>query len=298
MIAENTGQSKGHLHPLTHVVNDAVRIFSELGFEVALGPEIETEYNNFDALNIPKDHPARDMHDTFWLKTAKTSRNVAEQTRKNAEMRHRGKQEVPRQSAPARPPLRRIEARSVSGGGLSPRSSALLRTHISAHQVPYMREYKPPFAMVSPGRVFRYEATDATHEAQFTYIEGLRVGKDINIAHLKGTLEEFLERLFGKEIRIRLRPSYFPFVEPGVEADMSCFKCEQKGCNMCKQSGWIEFIGAGMVHPNVLQEVGLDPRKWQGFAFGFGVDRLAMLKYGVDDIRLFYSGDLRLVNQF
>jgi len=219
-----------------------------MGFEIESGPEIEDEYHNFDALNVPKDHPARDMQDTFWLKPENLKK--------------------------------------------------LLRTHTSGVQVRYMEKNKPPFAIIVPGKVFRNEATDATHDAQFHQVEGLVVGKDITLANLKGTLEFFLKELFGKDVEIRLRPGYFPFVEPGVEIDMVCFKCGGKGCPSCSHSGWIEILGAGMVHPNVLNNVGIDNREYQGFAFGIGVDRIAMLKYGVDDVRRFYSGDLRLVNQF
>ena len=239
---------RGHIHPLSQVIRQAVGIFNELGFEVAEGPEIESEYYNFDALNVPKDHPARDMHDTFFIKDKK---------------------------------------------------EMILRTHISSLQVRYMENHKPPFRMVAPGRVYRYEATDATHEAQFTYMEGLIIDENISLANLKGTLNEFLKKLFGKEnLKIRFRPSYFPFVEPGVEIDMSCFKCDQKGCNVCKQTGWVEIMGAGMVHPKVLTNGGIDPDRYLGFAFGGGIDRIAMLKYGIEDIRLFYGGDLRFINQF
>lgn len=237
---------KGHLHPITHVIRETVDIFSKLGFQVVEGPEIETEYYNFDALNIPKNHPARDLWDTFWLK---------------------------------------------DGG-------KLLRTHTSPVQIRYMEKNKPPFAIIAPGKVFRYEATDATHEAQFYQVEGLMIGEDISLANLKGILASFFESLFKKNIEVRFRPSYFPFVEPGVEIDMSCFNCEGKGCFVCKQTGWIEIMGAGMVHPKVLINMGIDSRVYQGFAFGGGIDRLAMLKYGIDNVRLFYSGDLRLVNQF
>ncbi|MEK7152255.1 MAG: phenylalanine--tRNA ligase subunit alpha [Patescibacteria group bacterium] len=237
----------GHLHPITQVINDVVRIFHELGFEVAEGTEIETEYYNFDALNVPKDHPARDMQDTFWLKGV-------EQT--------------------------------------------VLRTHTSPVQVHYMEKNKPPFRIVVPGKVFRHEATDATHEVQFYQVEGLVVGEDVTLAHLKGTLELFFKKLFGGKTAIRFRPSFFPFVEPGVEIDVSCFKCGGEGCSLCKKTGFIEVMGAGMVHPHVLNGAGIDSRKYQGFAFGGGVDRLVMLKYGIDDVRLLYSGDLRLVNQF
>ncbi|OGZ03671.1 MAG: phenylalanine--tRNA ligase subunit alpha [Candidatus Lloydbacteria bacterium RIFCSPHIGHO2_01_FULL_41_20] len=240
----------GHFHPLTQVINDAVSIFAEMGFVVASGPEVETEHYNFDVLNIPDNHPARDMWDTFWLKPKSAKK--------------------------------------------------LLRTHTSPVQARYMEKNKPPIRIISPGKTFRYEATDATHEAQFYQIEGLMIDKDITLAHLKGILEIFFSKFFGKKTDIRFRPSYFPFVEPGVEVDISCFKCSGKGgkCSLCKGNGFIEIMGAGMVHPYVLKQVGIDPNVYQGFAFGTGVDRLAMLKYEIDDIRLFYQGDLRLVNQF
>jgi phenylalanyl-tRNA synthetase alpha chain len=240
-------KSKGHLHPLTIAIRNIVSVFSEMGFEVADGPEIESEYYNFDALNVPKDHPSRDMQDTFWLKGVKET---------------------------------------------------VLRTHTSAVQVHYMETHKPPFRIIVPGRVFRHEATDATHEVQFYQMEGLVVGEHIALAHLKGTLDAFFKKLYGEKSSIRFRPSFFPFVEPGVEIDVSCFKCAGKGCSLCKQTGWIEVMGAGMVHPNVLKNAGIDPRKWRGFAFGAGIDRLVMLKYGIDDVRLLYAGDLRLINQF
>jgi phenylalanyl-tRNA synthetase alpha chain len=241
-------EKKGHLHPLTLVTNDIQAIFADMGFEVASGPEVETEHYNFDALNIPANHPARDMWDTFWLKP------------KNA-----GK---------------------------------LLRTHTSPVQIRYMEAHKPPLRIIAPGKVFRHEATDATHEAQFYQIEGLAVGTDITLGHLKGTLTDFFSKFFGTKSEIRFRPSYFPFTEPSVEIDAVCFKCSGKGCSVCKHSGWIEVMGAGMVHPQVLKNVGIDPLVYRGFAFGAGIDRLAMLKYGVDDVRLFYNGDLRVVNQF
>lgn len=247
-MTETPPKPKGHLHPVTLAVNEAVGIFAELGFAVASGPEIETEHYNFDVLNIPPDHPARDLWDTFWLKDT--------------------------------------------------RFGELLRTHTSPVQARYMERHVPPIRIVAPGKVFRYEATDATHEAQFYQIEGLMVGEDVSLATLKGTLEIFFSGFFAKDTAVRLRPSYFPFVEPGVEVDISCFKCEGKGCPLCKQSGWIEIMGAGMVHPYVLNQAGIDPRKFRGFAFGTGVDRLALLKWGIDDVRLLYQGDLRLVNQF
>jgi len=238
---------KGHLHPVTTLIREINAVFSSMGFKIADGPEIEDEYHNFDALNVPKDHPARDMQDTFWIK---------------------GKEE------------------------------AVLRTHTSPVQIRYMETHKPPFNIIVPGKVFRYEATDAAHETQFYQIEGLAVGEDITLANLKGVLDTLLKKLFGDDIKTKLRPGYFPFVEPGVEIDMLCFRCKGDGCTSCKQGGWIEILGAGMVHPNVLNGVGIDSRKWRGFAFGVGVDRIAMLKYGIDDVRDLYSGDLRLVNQF
>ena len=222
-----------------------MEIFGKLGFEVANGPEAETEYYNFDALNVAKDHPARDMWDTFWLKD--------------------GRQ---------------------------------LRPHTSPVQIRYMEKHKPPLAIICPGTTYRYEATDATHESQFAQIEALMIGKNVTLGTLKWTIEQFFGQLFGRELTSRLRPSYFPFVEPGFETDVQCFKCGGSGCNLCKGTGWVEFGGSGMVHPKVLEGVNIDPKEWQGFAFGFGLERIAMLKFGIDDARLFRNGDLRLVNQF
>jgi len=247
-MSENNDEQKGHIHPITQITNEIVKVFVSQGFEVATGPEIETEKVNFDALNVPKDHPSRDMQDTFWLKPEKLKR--------------------------------------------------LLRTHTSPVQIHYMEKHKPPFKIVAPGKVFRNEATDTTHEAQFHQIEGLVIGEDITFAHLKNSLEIFIKQLFGDDIEIKLRPGFFPFVEPGVEIDMMCLRCKSKGCPSCKYNGWIEILGAGMVHPNVLNQAGVDSRKYQGFAFGVGVDRIAMLKYRINDVRLLYSGDLRLVSQF
>lgn len=244
---EGKQENVGHLHPLTRTMDEIVRIFAELGFEIALGPEIETEHYNFDALNVPKNHPARDMQDTFWIKGVKET---------------------------------------------------VLRTHTSPVQVRYMETHKPPFRIVVPGKVFRYEATDVTHETQFHQVEGLVVGEDVSFAGLKWTLEQFFKKLFGDDVKMRMRPSFFPFVEPGVEIDISCFICKGAGCNVCKRSGWIEVMGGGMVHPNVLLAGRIDSRKYRGFAFGMGVDRLVMIKYGIEDVRLLYAGDLRLVNQF
>ncbi len=244
----NVEENTGHLHPLNLTILQISKIFTEMGFTIASGPEVETEFYNFDALNIPEHHPARDMWDTFWLKP--------------------------------------YNARK------------LLRTHTSPVQVRFMEKNKPPLRVVVPGKCFRHEATDATHEAQFHQFDCLVVGEGISLANLKSTLEVFLEKLFNKKTNIRLRPSFFPFVEPGVEVDMTCFKCDGKGCSTCKQTGFIEILGAGCVHPKVLKAAGIDPNIYSGFAFGAGIDRLTMLRYGIEDVRLLYQGDLRLINQF
>lgn len=228
---------QGHLHPITLVQQQIEEIFQTMGFSVMYGPEAETEYYNFDALNIPKNHPARDLWDTFWLKDV----------------------------------------------------AMLLRTHTSPMQARYMEKNNPPLRIIVPGRCFRHEATDATHDFQFYQVEGLMIGEDVSMANFKGVIDGFLERFYGREagVQSRLRPSYFPFTEPSFEVDI-----KRKG------NKWLELMGAGMVHPNVLKAVGYRPGKWQGFAFGMGPDRLAMLKYQIDDIRLFYSGDLRFLKQF
>lgn len=247
VTAPGTKVPAGHLHPLTQLISKACDIFTAMGFEVAEGPEVETERYNFDALNVPKDHPARDMQDTFWLETP----------------------------------------------------GMLLRTQTSSVQIRYMETHQPPFRIVAPGRVFRNEATDATHEAQFYQLEGFMVGKDVSLANAKAVLEVFFRRLLAnKKIAVRFRPSYFPFTEPSVEVDVTCFKCFGKKCSVCKRTGWLEVAGAGMVHPKVLANVGIDAREWQGFAFGVGLDRIAMARYGIDDIRLMYSGDMRFLKQF
>ena len=250
ITAPGTRQILGHLHPLTLIRREIEGIFQSMGFLVAEGPEVETEWYNFDALNIPKNHPARDAWDTFWLR----------QNRKKDRL--------------------------------------LLRTHTSPVQIRYMQNNNPPLRIIVPGRVFRYEATDACHEFDFWQIEGLMIDKDISVANFKGIMKEFLREFFKTDIKIRLRPGFFPFVEPGFELDMSCFACHGKGCSVCKKTGWIEMVGAGMVHPNVLKSAGLNPKNWQGFAFGWGMDRMAMMKYKINDIRLFNSGDLRFLQQF
>lgn len=238
----------GHLHPLTQVRRKIEEIFQGMGFSIVEGPEVETEWYNFDAPNIPKDHPARDLWDTLWLKNQKF----------------------------------------------------LLRTHTTPVQIRYMEKNNPPLRIIAPGRVFRHEATDASHEINFYQVEGLMVDKKgkVTIANFKAIIEEFFNRFFGKKIEIRLRPSFFPFTEPSFEADISCPICGGKGCSTCKNSGWVEIMGAGMVHPNIFKNSGLNPKDWQGFAFGIGMDRLAMIKHKINDVRLFYGGDLRFLRQF
>ena len=276
---QENNKNKGHIHPLSLVIADVSRIFSEMGFGIATGPEIETEFYNFDALNIPAGHPARDMWDTFWLKTSAKADDLPDHL---AELNDLG-----------------IKDPEVKSEKLKVKSKKLLlRTHTSPVQIRYAEEHKPPIKIIAPGKTYRHEATDATHEAEFHQVEGLFIDKGVSMATLKGVLEEFFTKFFETKTNIRLRPSYFPFVEPGVEIDISCFKCAGKGCNICKQTGWIEVFGAGLVHPTVLNNMKIDSNKYSGFAFGGGIDRLAMLKYGINDVRLFYSGDLRLINQF
>ena len=236
----------GHLHPITQVRRKVEDIFQSMGFSVVEGPEIENEWYNFDALNIPKNHPARDMWDTFWLRAQKL----------------------------------------------------LLRTHTSPVQIHYMEKHNPPLRVIAPGRIFRYEATDASHEINFYQVEGLMVDERVNAANFKAIMENFFEIFLGKKTKIRIRPSYFPFTEPSFEIDILCPICNGKGCSVCSHKGWIEIAGAGMVHPKVFEAVGLNPENWQGFAFGMGLDRLTMIKYKINDIRLFYSGDLRFLEQF
>ncbi len=242
----------GRLHPTTQTIREICQIFSSLGFQVAEGPEVEWDYYNFEALNIPADHPARDMWATFWL-------------------------DVPDEKA---------------------QRKMLLRTHTSPMQIRIMEKTRPPIRVVVPGRVFRYEATDATHESMFYQIEGLAIDKNITMADLKGALYLFARRLFGSQRKVRFRCDYFPFVEPGVEMAIDCFACNGKGCRICGSSGWIEILGAGMVHPDVLRHVNYDPAEYSGFAFGLGVERIPMLRYGIEDIRLFYGNDFRFLKQF
>ena len=242
----------GRPHPTTRILRQICDVFASLGFQVVEGPEVEWERYNFDALNIPADHPARDMWDTFW-----------------------------------------VDYRNDKG-----ERPMLLRTHTSPMQVRVMEKTEPPVRVVVPGRCYRYEATDATHESVFYQIEGLAVDENITFSDLKGTLYEFAQRLFGEGRKVRFRCDYFPFVEPGCEMAIDCFTCGGTGCRLCSGTGWIEILGAGMVHPQVMSNVGYDPERYTGYAFGLGVERISMLMHGIDDIRLFYSNDLRFLRQF
>jgi phenylalanyl-tRNA synthetase alpha chain len=235
----------GHIHPLTQVQRELEDIFIGMGFSIVEGPEVELDYYNFQALNIPENHPARDTQDTFYI-----GENV------------------------------------------------LLRSQTSPVQVRTMEHQKPPIRIISPGRVYRSDALDATHSPLFHQLEGLVVDKGITMGDLKGTLEIFAKKLFGESTRIRFRPHHFPFTEPSAEVDVSCFVCGGKGCRLCKGEGWIEILGAGMVHPFVLSNCGIDPEEYSGFAFGLGLERIAMTRYGIDDIRLFYENDERFLEQF
>jgi phenylalanyl-tRNA synthetase alpha chain len=240
-------RSSGTLHPVTQVREDLEDLFTSMGFMVADGPELESDFYNFTALNIPPTHPARDMQDTFYIEG------------------HEG---------------------------------VVMRTHTSPVQVRTMRKYGAPLRMIAPGRCYRNEATDVRHEHTFHQLEGLVVDKGISMADLKGVLEIVAKHLYGEETQIRLRPKFYPFVEPGVNGEVTCFLCKGEGCRLCKKTGWLEVFGAGMVHPNVLKEGGLDPAEYSGFAFGFGLTRLVMLKYGIDDIRHLEKGDLSFLKQF
>jgi phenylalanyl-tRNA synthetase alpha chain len=241
----------GRLHPVTQTLRDLLAALTDLGFQVAEGPEVETDYYNFEMLRIPRDHPARDMWDTLYL--------------------------------------------DPENSGYRP---LLLRTHTSPNQIRVMERQQPPIRLAIPGKCYRKEATDATHEWQLTQIEGLAIDENITLADLKGTLGELARRMFGAERKIMLRYAYFPFVEPGVEMAVDCFACGGSGCRVCKETGWIEILGAGMVHPEVLAGVGYDPERYTGFAWGLGVERVALLRNNIEDIRLFYANDLRFLEQF
>ena len=239
------GVLPGSLHPVTQVQREIEDLFVSLGFTVLDGPEVETEYYNFDALNIPADHPARDMQDTFWLKDGR-----------------------------------------------------LLRTHTSPVQVRALEQLGPPLRMIAPGRVFRNEEVDPSHEHTFYQLEGMMVDRDVSVAHLIYFMKTLLSAIFHRDVTVRLRPGFFPFVEPGFELDIQCLICGGAGCPVCKQSGWVELLPCGLVHPAVLRSSGVDPEEWNGFAFGLGLTRLAMMRYGIDDIRLLQGGDLRFLTQF
>ncbi len=238
------GMPPGSIHPVSRVLDDMVKIFSGMGFRVEEGPDIESDYNNFEALNIGKDHPARDMQDTFYIS-----------------------------------------------------EEVVLRTHTSPVQIRTMQKYPPPVRVICPGRVYRCDS-DLSHSPMFHQVEGLMVDKRIAFGHLKGVLMSFLQEFFGKDVGVRFRPSYFPFTEPSAEVDIECVMCKGKGCPVCKHTGWLEILGSGMVHPQVLKNVECDPQEFTGFAFGFGVERMAMLRYKVDSIRTFFENDLRFLKQF
>ena len=236
---------EGHLHPITKTLNEINDIFISLGFKVAEGPEIEKEFYNFEALNIPLEHPSRDAFDTFYIK-----------------------------------------------------GDTLLRSHTSTVQIRIMENRKPPIQAIMPGRVYRPDAVDASHSFMFHQVEGLMVDKDIKFSDLKGILNLFTKRMFGEKTKTRFRPSFFPFTEPSAEVDISCIICRGRGCRVCSHTGWLEILGAGMINPRVFEAVGYQPGKFTGLAFGMGVERIAMLKYGIDDIRLFFENDIRFLKQF
>jgi phenylalanyl-tRNA synthetase alpha chain len=239
------GIRPGNLHPITRIQREIEDLFTSMGFAVLDGPEVETEYHNFDALNIPADHPARDAQDTFWLT-----------------------------------------------------DGHLLRTHTSPVQIRGMKKLGPPLRMIAPGRVFRNEEVDASHEHTFYQLEGMMIDRNVSIANLIYFMKTMLSAVFRREVNVRLRPGFFPFVEPGFELDIQCLLCGGSGCPVCKQSGWVEQLGCGLVHPNVLRMAGIDPEEWNGFAFGLGLTRLVMMRYAIDDIRWLQSGDLRFARQF
>ncbi len=240
----------GHVHPLSQVQADVERVFETMGFHVLDCPEVESEFDNFEALNIPGWHPAREMQDTFWLQ-------------------------------------------APEGQGRQ-----LLRTHTSAGQVRAMHQFAPPFRAIFPGKVYRYEATDASHEHTFHQVEGLMIDRHVSVGHLLDSMRTLLSAILRRDVQVRLRPGYFPFVEPGFELDISCQVCAGAGCSVCKQSGWLELLPCGLVHPQVLRMGGLDPNEWQGWAFGLGLSRLVMMRFGVPDVRLLLSGDARFLGQF
>lgn len=255
----------GRIHPLMRVREQVEDIFARMGYEILEGPEVEDDFHNFEALNMPPDHPARDMQDTLYLDAPICGGLWGA---------HRG----------------RLPDAQV-------RAATLLRTHTSAMQIRYMKTFPPPIRIIVPGRVYRRDNLDLSHTPMFQQFEGLVVGEGVTLGDLKGTFETMLRQLFG-DVEVRLRPSFFPYTEPSAEVDISCRNCRGSGCGTCKQTGWLEILGSGMVHPAVFEAVGYDPERVTGFAFGLGMERVAMLKYGVDDIRLFYENDLRFLEQF
>jgi len=264
-------QELGRLHPLTQVIDEVCAIFSQMGFSVVEGPEVETEYNNFTGLNIPLEHPSRDVFDTFYLKSGDRPLVLGSRPKKFTQ--------------DPRPDTQHL----------------LLRSHTSPMQVRVMQSRQPPLAVVVPGRVYRPDAVDASHSFMFHQIEGLMVDEGIRFSDLKGVLEVFAKAVFGQDIKMRFRPHFFPFTEPSAEVDISCIICnrgQKKHCSVCQDKGWLEILGSGMVHPNVFKQAGYNSKKYTGFAFGMGVERIAMLKYGIDDIRLFFENDLRFLKQF
>ena len=246
----------GRSHLISQTIKEIQDIFIELGFSVVDYQQIVDEKENFDYLNIPKYHPARDLWDTLWVKPNSDSKNKIQE------------------------------------------ASILFRTHTTAFQIPLFKKFKPPLKAIIAGKVFRYEATDRTHDFEFNQFDGVSVSENTNLAHLRWTVEKFFEKFYRTKIPIRLRPGYFPFVEPGLEVDIGCQICQQKGCSTCKKSGWLEVAGAGMIHKFVFQSAGIDYKKYQGWAFGFGIERLIMLRHGIDDIRILHSSDLRFIEQF
>jgi phenylalanyl-tRNA synthetase alpha chain len=262
----------GRIHPLMRVRRDVEDIFTHMGYEILEGPEVEDDFHNFEALNMPPDHPARDMQDTLYLDAPIVG----------------GTWGAHRFSGERRGTVPDAQVRAAT----------LLRTHTSAMQIRYMKTFPPPVRIIVPGRVYRRDNLDLSHTPMFQQFEGLVVGEGITLADLKGTLEAMMQALFGSDVKVRLRPSFFPYTEPSAEVDVSCRACGGSGCGTCKQTGWLEILGSGMVHPAVFEAVGYDADKYTGFAFGLGMERVAMLRYGVDDIRLFYENDLRFLEQF
>ncbi len=301
-----TPKTLGFRHPITQINDELVQVFARLGFQTAYGPEIEDEYHNFDALNIPPDHPARDGFDTFYLCQATED---TETTERASPATHCGlriadcglKKSVQHDTMLTNSSTeKRISASSVTSvaNGAAASAAKLLRSHTSPVQIHVMESRQPPIRIIVPGKVFRPDTADASHFPMFHQLEGLCVDEGISFADLKAVLHMAMQQLFGQNTRTRFRPSFFPFTQPSAEVDVSCSFCDGKGCSVCGQDGWIELLGAGMVDPEVFRHVGYDPERYTGFAFGMGIDRVAMLKLGVSDIRLFFENDARFLKQF